>query len=286
MNSDLKESVGWSETQYRRLKELGARGTTLDILFDNERQRDRAFQEREKTMVREAQERLDAFLAVGGKPQLVTLTENLANMLVSEGYRQVTTPTVITKYALAKMTIDEQHPLFHQVFWLDGKQCLRPMLAPNLYSLMQDFGRRTVRPIRFFEIGSCFRKESNGANHTSEFTMLNIVEMGLPLEERQERLMHLASQVATTAGLTDFEFMEEESEVYGKTLDMLAGSDRIEVGSGAMGPHPLDGAWGVRDTWVGMGFGLERMVMISQQDDTIGKWCRNLGFYDGIRLRV
>jgi len=86
------------------------------------------------------------------------------------------------------MTIDKDHPLFDQVYWLNDKQCLRPMLAPSLYSLMFGFARLDQSPVRFFEIGSCFRKESDGAKHNSEFTMLNLVEMGTPFEERSGRL--------------------------------------------------------------------------------------------------
>ena len=146
------------------------------------------------------------------------------------------------------------------------------MLAPNLYSLMVDFGRLKHRPIRFFEIGSCFRKESDGARHNSEFTMLNLVEMGLPKEDRLDRLKELATIIVKAAGFDDYKFENEDSKVYGTTLDVAAGPENIEVASGAMGPHPLDAAWGVTDTWVGIGFGLERLLMISQNDTSIGKW--------------
>jgi elongation factor P--beta-lysine ligase len=60
---------------------------------------------------------------------------------------------------------------------------------------MIDFGRLPHRPIRFFEMESCFRKETNGAKCTSEFTMLNLVEIGLPMEERKDRIKSLAKTV-------------------------------------------------------------------------------------------
>ncbi|MCP4718398.1 MAG: pyrrolysine--tRNA(Pyl) ligase large subunit, partial [Desulfobacteraceae bacterium] len=201
-------------------------------------------------------------------------------------FTQVTTPTIITRAALGKMTIDEDHPLFKQVYWINEKQCLRPMLAPNLYSLMLDFTRLNHRPIRFFEMGSCFRKESDGARHNSEFTMLNLVEMGLPKESRHDRLKELGSIVAEASGLSDYRFESEDSKVYGTTLDIVAGPENIEVASGALGPHPLDAAWGITDTWVGMGFGLERLVMTSSGDTTIGKWGKSLSYLNGIRLRI
>ncbi len=195
-------------------------------------------------------------------------------------------PTIITKLALKKMTIDDDHPLTKQVFWLNDKQCLRAMLAPNLYSLMKDFGQLSQRPIRFYEIGSCFRKESSGARHSNEFTMLNLVEMGLPEQDRQDRLETLAKIVMKAANINDFCFESEDSKVYGSTLDVLAGPAQIEVASGAMGPHPLDTAWGITDTWVGMGFGLERLLMTSKEDNSIGKWAKNLSYIDGICLNL
>ena len=153
-----------------------------------------------------------------------------------------------------------------------------------------DFGRLSPiakqGPIRFFEIGSCFRKESSGARHTNEFTMLNLVEMGVPEEDRKERLDFLAEQIMKAAKIDDYHFEIEESKVYGSTLDVVAGPEHIEVASGAMGPHPLDAAWGITDTWVGMGFGLERLLMTSKGDISIGKWSKNLTYIDGICLNI
>ena len=107
----------------------------------------------------------------------------------------------MSKGLLAKMSINANHPLASQIYWLDGDRCLRPMLAPHLYYLLKDMLRLWEKPVRIFEIGSCFRKESQGAQHTSEFTMLNLVEMGLPIEMREQRLKEFAALVAETAGI-------------------------------------------------------------------------------------
>jgi phenylalanyl-tRNA synthetase alpha chain len=66
----------------------------------------------------------------------------------------------------------------------------------------------------------------------------------------------------------------------------VAGPEHIEVASGAMGPHPLDAAWGITDTWVGMGFGIERLLMTSVKDTTIGKWGKSISYFNGIRLKI
>ena len=276
----------WTDTQIRRLKELGVDLENLPACFSTLAERNKIFQKIEKKQVKAGREKLSDFLIQGEKSHIEKLKETLCRILHQQGFIQVFTPTIITKAALAKMTIDEDHPLFHQVYWLTEKQCLRPMLAPNLYSLMVDFSRLNHRPIRFFEMGSCFRKESDGARHNHEFTMLNLVEMGLAKETRIDRLKELAAIIAKAAGLNDFRFESEDSTVYGTTLDVVAGPENIEVASGAMGPHPLDAAWGITDTWAGMGFGIERLLMTSQGDTSIGKWSKSLSYFNGIRLSI
>ena len=276
----------WTPTQHQRLRELGLGEALLTQEFTAAPDRDKTFQGLEKKRVKEEKAKLHGRMAEGGPSKMDTLAAKLTQALGDHGFMRVTTPTLISKHALAKMTIDEDHPLFHQVYWVSDKQCMRPMLAPNLYSLMMDFSRQKKWPVRFFEIGPCFRKESDGSRHNSEFTMLNLVEMGLPGEDRAKNLKKWAELVAQTAGLADYEFESEDSKVYGSTLDMVAGPNKMEVASGAMGPHPLDQAWGIRDTWVGMGFGLERLLMISQGDTYISKWCKNLSYMDGIQLKI
>ena len=276
----------WTPTQIQRLEDLGVDLSELPDGFSSDKDRNKAFQQIEKQYVRAQRNKLTDLLVNTRKTRIQVLRERLEQTLFDLGFTGVTTPVIITRHALKKMSIDHNHPLNEQVFWLNDKQCLRPMLAPNLYRLMLDFGRLKPRPIRFFEIGSCFRKESSGKVHASEFTMLNLVEMGLAKEDRQSRLEELARAVMKAAKIEDYAFETDASEVYGTTFDVLAGPDRVEVSSGAMGPHPLDGAWGITDTWVGMGFGLERLVMISQSESSIGKWSKGLTAIDGIRLNI
>lgn len=277
-------TAAWTITQQRRLKELGGNPDDSPPSFADDSERNKLFQRIEKKLVQKQQEKLTAFLQQGGRVGLETLTERLTSALCNEGFTRVITPTILSKSALKKMTIDDDHPLTSQVYWISNKQCLRPMLAPNLYSLMKDFSRLRHRPIRFFEIGPCFRKESDGAKHNSEFTMLNLVEMGTPEEEKLGRLRELAALVATAAGLNNYQFETEESTVYGSTIDVVAGPGKIEVASGAMGPHPLDIAWGITDTWVGLGFGLERLLMTAAGETSISRWGKSLTFLNGIHL--
>ncbi len=276
--------ISWTDIQSKRLKELNADHKAISILFDTLEERNRFYQTLEKKLVRLEKSRLNEFLTRQLQTKRYKLECRLTEVLNQQGFSRVTTPTIISKTQLAKMSIDEQHPLFDQVFWISDKQCLRPMLAPNLYRIMYELARLGRRPIRFFEIGPCFRKESDSAQHNSEFTMLNLVEMGLAHEDRQERLEESGQLIADAAGIKDYAFRKESSAVYGDTTDIVCGDKQLEIASGAMGPHPLDQAWRITDTWVGWGFGLERMLMMTEGSDSIGKWGKSLAYLDGIRL--
>ena len=278
--------ISWTDIQFKRLKELNADLKAMSTLFDTNEERNHSYQTLEKNLVKLEKSRLYEFLTSQLQPKLYKLECRLTNILNQQGFSRVTTPTIISKTQLAKMSIDEKHPLFDKVFWINAKQCLRPMLAPNLYRVMYELGRLGKRPIRFFEIGPCFRKESDSAQHNIEFTMLNLVEMGLPKDDRHERLVELGQLIADTAGLKDYVFEKESSAVYGDTIDIVCGTNKLEIASGAMGPHPLDHAWRITDTWVGLGFGLERMVMMTEGSDSIGKWGKSLAYLDGIRLNL
>ena len=64
-----------------------------------------------------------------------------------------------------RMGIDESNPIWKQIYWIDESRCLRPMLAPNLYTLLEIL-QKFIRPLKIFEVGTCFRRESKGKIHT------------------------------------------------------------------------------------------------------------------------
>ncbi len=276
----------WTEVQLRRLKELDADDAALGKAFDDARERDRAFQRLETELVKGLRKRLTAFREGRRRPGLCRLESRLVEALVDKGFVQVTTPIILSRGHLTKMSIDRGHPLAAQVYWIDNNKCLRPMLAPHLYFVLKDLLRLWEKPVRIFEVGPCFRKESQGQLHSSEFTMLNLVEMGLPMEGRRKRLAELAELVVKTAGAGEYRLETETSEVYGSTIDVVSEKDGLELGSGAMGPHPLDRAWKITEPWVGIGFGLERLLMASENSRSLGKMGRSLTYLDGIRLNI
>ena len=278
--------IDWTDTQLARLKELESDEKDLGRRFDTEQDRDGAFQVLEKNLVVSGRQKLDELRAGHRRPRLCRLESRLIKVLIDNDFVQVTTPTIMSRGLLAKMSIDDHHPLATQIFWLGKDRCLRPMLAPHLYFVLKDLLRLWEKPVRLFEIGSCFRKESQGDRHANEFTMLNLVEMGLDLESRQNRIEALAALIARTAGIDDYRFQPVDSAVYGRTVDIVAGDSQMEIGSSAMGPHVLDQAWKITDAWVGIGFGLERLLMVAENITSLGRVGRSLGYLDGIRLNI
>lgn len=281
-------TIKWSEVQFRRLKELDAVPDELDLQFDGASERDRAFHLLETGLIRNARSRLKELREKNLRPSLCRLETVLVETLTNFGFVQVITPTIMSRAHLAKMTVDEKHPLFSQVYWVDKDKCLRPMLAPHLYYVLKDLLRLWEKPVRIFEVGSCFRKESQGSQHSSEFTMLNLVEMGLPADQCRSRLDELATLVTKAAGLEKYTLETESSAVYGETIDVMMETQagKLEVGSAAMGPHPLDVAWRITDAWVGIGFGLERLLMVKEKSPNLAKMGRSLSYLDGIRLNI
>ena len=278
--------VTWSDIQYHRLTELNADSSDLNRQYKSVDERDREYQALEKKLAKRERERLAEFGESCSQPRLIDLERRLSDLLVKNGFVQVVTPIIMSKGLLSKMGIDDKHPLTSQIYWLGGNKCLRPMLAPHLYFILRDLLRLWKKPVRIFEVGPCFRKESQGSHHSSEFSMLNLVEMGLPETHRGERIRELAALVVNAAGVMNYKLEMEKSEVYGETLDFVSSEGDIELGSGAMGPHPLDRKWKIVDTWVGIGFGLERLLMASQKSLNLGRMGRSLTYLNGIRLNV
>jgi pyrrolysyl-tRNA synthetase-like protein len=271
-------------TQSQRLRELGADPLVLDEAFADTASRDAAFKRVETELVREGRERLRGLRQGQRAPQLVELERELSDALTGAGFVRVVTPLIIASDSLRKMGIEHGHPLRAQVFWLEDGRCLRPMLAPNLYTLLRRLDRHWTKPFGIFEIGSCFRRDTKGASHLNEFTMLNLVELGRPATEGRGRLDELAGLVMGAAGVNDYELAVTDSEVYGAMIDVLVAG--AEVCSAGLGPHPLDGNWGIVDPWVGLGFGLERLIMAREGYPNIERAGRSLSYMDGVRLNL
>ena len=271
--------IRYTESQIQKLREYGD-GPVDESEFSDYGERDKAFT---KLMAAEISTNDSEIKDMIKNPQghdLVQLERDLSKALMELGFIEVRTPTMMSKAALEKMTIDENHPLYRQVFFIDKKRCLRPMLAPNLYYYMEKLRNHTDDIIRFFEIGSCFRKESHSGRHLEEFTMLNLVVQG-QIDDPVAELRKLIDLVMKVIDL-DYETVREESDVYVETLDVEV--DGVEVAPGAVGPHKLDAAHNIHEPWCGVGFGLERLLAMKNEKNSVRKTGRSLTYLNGRKI--
>jgi len=282
--SGRKAGVGFTATQRQRLRELGVSPAAGERRFSTTAERDATFKALERDAASQARRYLAELREGARRPQLRVLEDDLSRALREAGAVEVATPHLLSRDAIDRMGIPDDDPLREQIFWVTSRQCLRPMLAPNLYTMMRRLTRTWRQPFAIFEVGTCFRRDTQGSRHLQEFTMLNVVELGTVLEQRRSRLEELASIVLDASGITEWELRHEASGVYGDTLAVLARG--IEVCSTAMGPHPLDDAWGITDPWVGLGFGLERLLTAREGHANIERVARSLSYLDGIRLHL
>lgn len=275
-------TIYFTETQQQRLKELDACENNLSTIFTSINERDNSFENLQKTLAGKNRGKLIQLRTNNLQTSLRRLEFLLSDCLRQASFVEVNTPIMMAKGMLAKMNIAPEDPLYSKVFWVNKDYCLRPMLAPNLYYLLGHLGRLWENPVRIFEIGPCFRKESKGSRHLSEFTMLNVVEMGTG-ETPGQCLKEIIGLVMNKTGL-EYELVNETSEVYSETVDVEVNG--MEVASGATGPHFLDRNWDISDNWAGVGFGLERLVMAKEGYTQIRRAGRSLVYLDGARLNI
>lgn len=274
--------VGYSAVQRQRLAELTITGGVEDASFPSVAERDRSFEEAQGRLVGQNLDRLQSLRVSERRVGLRRLEARLVDLLTAAGFVEVTTPLLMGRGSLEKLGLEADHPLWRQIYSVGEARYLRPMLAPGLYHLLSHLQRLWPLPVRVFEVGPCFRKESQGAGHLTEFTMLNLVELG-PEGPARDRLEKLAAMVMDTLGLP-YSLREKESEVYGATVDVEV--DGLEVATGVAGPHPLDRHWDLIDPWAGWGFGLERLAMATEGSRQIHRFGRGLAYLDGARLNV
>jgi phenylalanyl-tRNA synthetase alpha chain len=275
------KALEFTTSQKQRLMELGG-FDFLDLKFPSESDRETQFTEISVRLERKSKQDLLEFLKTTRKPVIRRLENEIVDGLTNAGFAEVLTPIIIPMEFIRRMGITEDHKLWKQIFWLDTKRCLRPMLAPNLYHIMRQL-RRISRPVSIFEVGSCFRKETGGREHAEEFTMLNAVELA-PEKDAMERLKEMVGIGLGAIGIRDYKLQEVESEVYGETVDVVV--DDLEVASAAVGPHRLDRNWEIFDPWAGVGFGLERLTMVIRKSKNLGHIGRSLTHLDGSALRL
>ena len=79
-------NIVWTETQLKRLKELGADEKDLIRGFKWEADRDRAFQSLEHRLVQSERRKLDELRAGHRRPRLCRLESRLTKVLIDNGF--------------------------------------------------------------------------------------------------------------------------------------------------------------------------------------------------------
>jgi pyrrolysyl-tRNA synthetase len=235
------------------------------------------FREFESELLTKRKSDLQRIYADERENYLGKLERDITKFFVERGFLEIKSPILIPAEYVERMGIDSDSELSKQVFRVDKNFCLRPMLAPNLYNYLRKFDRVLPDPIKIFEIGPCYRKESDGKEHLEEFTMLNFCQMGSGCT--RENLEALIREFLDYLEI-DFEIVGDSCMVYGDTLDVMHGN--LELSSAVVGPIPLDREWGIDKPWIGAGFGLERLLKVMHGFKNIKRAARSESYYNGI----
>jgi pyrrolysyl-tRNA synthetase, C-terminal region/pyrrolysyl-tRNA synthetase, N-terminal region len=208
---------------------------------------------------------------------LAKLERDISAFLISKGFIEIKSSILIPEEYIVRMGIDKDLELSKQIFRTDDGQCLRPMLAPVLYNYLRRFDKILPDPIKIFEIGPCYRKESDGSSHLEEFTMVNFCQMGEG--STRENLVQILDEFLTYLGI-EYKIEGDECMVYGATVDVMHGD--MELSSAVVGPVPMDIDWGINKPWIGAGFGLERLLKAKYKFKNIKRGSRSEYYYNGI----
>jgi len=235
------------------------------------------FKELESELLARRKDDLKRIYAEKEENYLGKLERDITKFFVDRGFLEIKSPILIPIDYVERMGIDNDSELSKQVFRVDKNLCLRPMLAPNLYNYLRKFDKVLPDPIKLFEIGPCYRKESEGKEHLEEFTMLNFCQMGSGCT--RENLEAIIRDLLDHLKI-DFEIVGDSCMVYGDTIDVMHGD--LELSSAVVGPIPLDREWGIDKPWIGAGFGLERLLKVIHNFKNVKRASRSESYYNGI----
>ena len=239
------------------------------------------FRELESQLLSRRKKDLQQIYAEERENYLGKLERDITKFFVERGFLEIKSPILIPAEYVERMGINEDKELSKQIFRVDKNFCLRPMLAPNLYNYLRKLDRVLPDPIKIFEIGPCYRKESDGKEHLEEFTMLNFCQMGSGCT--RENLESIITDFLNHLGI-DFEIVGDSCMVYGDTLDVMHGD--LELSSAVVGPIPLDREWGIDKPWIGAGFGLERLLKVMHDFKNIKRAARSESYYNGVSTNL
>lgn len=210
---------------------------------------------------------------------LAELERKLSLFFREKGFLEVKTPLIIQKNQIELMGISPDNDSNYKTFKLTEGKYLRPMLAPGLYAYLKKLDKILQKPVKVFEIGKCFRRESDTNSHLEEFTMLNFCHMGNDVNE--EKLIELIKELLNYLNI-DFTIINDNCQVYGKTIDVI--NKNMELASAVVGPVTIDIDWDIHKKWIGAGFGLERLLKAKNNYINIKRSESSENYYNGYYL--
>ncbi len=210
---------------------------------------------------------------------LCDLERKISLFLIENGFLEVKTPLIISKIQIELMGIDTVNDPNYKLFKINDNKYLRPMLAPGLYTYLNKLDKIIEDQIKIFEIGKCFRRESDSNSHLEEFTMLNFCQMGNNSNEKE--LLSIIKKLFNYLNI-EYEIINDNCKVYGKTIDII--NNGLEIGSSVVGPVNIDINWGINKKWIGAGIGLERLIKIKKGYINIKRAEGSENYYNGIYL--
>lgn len=203
----------------------------------------------------------------------------ISNFMIKKGFLEVKTPIIIDRKDIELMGINPDNDKNYKLFKVDDNKYLRPMLAPGLYVYLKKLGKILKKSIKIFEIGKCFRRESDTNNHLEEFTMLNFCCMDDNCNEKI--LLDLIKELLSFLNI-EYSIINDNNQIYGKTIDIMYKD--LELSSAVVGPVEIDVNWGINKKWIGAGFGIERLLKAKNNYISIKRSECSKNYYNGIYL--
>ncbi len=191
-----------------------------------------------------------------------------ADTLARAGFARVVTPTILSRGLLARMAIRPRGTrcTTRCSGWTSGAACA-PCWPPTSTTLLTDLLRIWDHPVRIFEVGSCFRRDSQGARHAGG---VHHAQPGARWACRPRAAAPGWTSwpvwLMEAAGIREYAPADARTRrCTGRRSTWFATAPR-RPGAGLRrhGPAPAGPALEDHRPWVGIGFGLERLVMAAE----------------------
>ncbi|NLI61876.1 MAG: pyrrolysine--tRNA(Pyl) ligase [Methanosarcinaceae archaeon] len=272
----VKTQSEYTDSMKKRIEMISVPGDNIDFTDFDKLVDLPPFEVLEKELVERRKKDVCKIYETSREDMLAALERDISEFLRSEGFMEIKSSILIPEEYLLQMGIDPETDEDYKVFKTNGNMYLRPMLAPVLYNYLRRFDKILPDPVKIFEVGTCYRRESDSSNHLEEFTMVNFCQMGDGANA--ENLMEIIDSFLKHLGI-EYTTEGDSCLVYGNTVDIMHGD--MELSSAVVGPVPMDIDWGINKPWIGAGFGLERLLKAKHGFKNVKRGSRSELYYNG-----